>query len=140
MIIASNTLLEHWFHYYFWGGPTPTTVNVWYERGVWGNVFADIPLAALALITGTIAFIWHKDVMERTHSKLDKAVEERQENHDELLNQHQKHHDEIMLHLKKVIDSIDPESEGKISDVLDRLDPSTEGGIKVIVDKLNGKD
>lgn len=127
-----NMDFQHWWNYYYWGRYLPTPKNVWYERGVWGNVFADIPLALVALGVGAWGFFWHKEIMRKTHEKLDKLAET-----------HQGHTE----HLKKILDALDPETDGGITDlhakldtIRDALDTHTPGGLTEIIDRLEKHD
>ena len=126
--LATNTVFTHWFHYYFAGGPLPQTVNVWYERAVWGNVFADLPLAVIA---GGL-FLWHHFAVRDLHRKVD-----------ELASKHEAHD----RHLKAILDALDPDTDGGLADVQkqiaavdDKLDPTTPGGLKVLLDEIHHAD
>jgi hypothetical protein len=116
--------LTHWFHFYFWGGPSPVPVNIWYERGVWGNVFAVLPLAPIGVAAGIAGYIWHKRIIARLHRRIDGLAAA---------------HDEHAVHLKALLDAMDPETDGgitvlheRLDKVADDLDPLTPGGLGVI--------
>jgi hypothetical protein len=106
-------LTEHFWAFFFGmpGGPH------FYEAAVWGNVVAVLPLAVLALF----GWFWHKGAVEEMHRKLDAAAA-RADVHAE--------------HMKKVLDLLNPETDGGIADVLDRLDPVSPGGLQVVVDRI----
>jgi hypothetical protein len=109
--------IDHWFHFFFWGGnPSPT--NVWYERAVWGNVVAVFPLAAL----GLVGYLWHRGVMKEAHEKLDR-----------LAAVHAAH----TAHLKQLLDALDPETDGGLGDLRDLLDVATPGGIGALREQLD---
>jgi len=108
MIVATWWIVRFW-HFFF----APPGQD-WFTGNVWGNVVAIIPLGVL----GFIAFWWH-------HSGVHKKL-------DEQARQLEKHG----AHLALIVDALDPETDGGLTDVLDRLDPTTDGGIKVIVDRL----
>jgi hypothetical protein len=112
---------DHFVHFFFFGPGEP----VWYERAVWGNVAAVLPLAVLALI----GWFWHKGAVEEMHRKLD-AASKKADVHAE--------------HMKKVLDLLDPETDGGIADVhaaiaevKDALDPDSPGGLQVIAEKID---
>lgn len=107
---------DHFVRFFFFGPGEP----VWYERAVWGNVVAVIPLAGLALL----GWFWHKGAVQEMHRKLDKAAE-RADVHAE--------------HMKRVLDLLDPETDGGMAVVLDRLDAATPGGIKDVLDAIRAK-
>jgi hypothetical protein len=115
---GDDVLFTHWFHFFFWGGAQPSPSPVWYERAVWGNVVAVLPLAVL----GLIGFLWHRGVVKELHAKIDREADARAEH---------------TQHLKKIMDALDPETGGGIADVLDRLEPSTPSGIGVLAGKLD---
>jgi len=104
---------DHFVHFFFFGPGQP----VWYERAVWGNVVAVIPLALLA----GAGWLWHKGAVEEMHRKLDAAA---------------KRADVHAEHMKRILDALDPDTDGGIADVTaavadvrDRLDVSTPGGL-----------
>ena len=88
--------------------------KVWYEGAVWGNIFAILPAGVL----GAIAFFWHGVLVDEAKKAAD---------------QHTRH-------LKKILDALDPESDGgvhiKLDQIVDDLDPKTDSGIGVIIHKL----
>lgn len=109
--MSATLFFTHFWHFFF----DPNTPNTaWYQGNVWGNVVAVAPLAIL----GVLAFWWHHSGV---HKKLDAQAR--------LLETHG-------AHLALIVDALDPETDGGLTDVLDRLDPTTDGGIKVIVDRL----
>jgi hypothetical protein len=98
-----------------------------YEANVYGNVIAVLPLGVLAIG----GWLWHRGAVEETHRKLDLLAEK---------------HDAHAEHLKKILDALDPESEGGIKvlhdhimNVEDLLDPQTPKGLKVILEALETK-
>jgi hypothetical protein len=117
------------FTSYFWEfffDNTPTQ-NHFYEAAVWGNVIAILPLA----IASIIAFVWHKGIVKQTHKKLDALAEK---------------HTEHTEHLKKILDLLDPETDGGISVVHEKIDRmenelnlETPGGLKTILDSIKNK-
>ena len=101
--------ITHFWHYFFWGGPIPQPVNVWYERAVWGNVVAVLPMAVL----GAGGFTYHHFALKRMH-----------ESHDR--------------HLKRILDALDPEtsSETQIDRIADLVDDQKPGGVTVVLEEL----
>ena len=79
----------------------------WYWPEVRGNVLAIVPC-------GLAAFFW----LRSKHLALTAA---------------HKSHDQK---LAKLMDKLNPDTEGGIADVLDRLDPTTAGGIRVILEAI----
>lgn len=101
-MIATSTLLLHWAQYNY-----AAPGHVWYESADWPNVFVVLPLVVLGYL---ITRSRHITVVE-AHKSLARA------------------HVEHAEKLDKLLDKLDPESQGGISDVLDRLDIQTPGGI-----------
>lgn len=111
-----NTDFVHWWHLYFQPVGKP-----WYEGQVWGNVFAVLPLAVLAIPTGIAAYIWHKGVVK----DLEKEVEKH------------KVHSKIMQDLVKVLD---PTVEGgALNDIKEALNTHTPGGLTEVLDAIHNK-
>ena len=118
--------MPFFFTSYFWEfffDNTPAQHH-FYEAAVWGNVVAVLPLAIVAII----AFIWHKGVVEETHRKLDVLAEK---------------HDEHAEHLKKILDALNPETDGGISllhehiqRIENEINLKTPGGLKTILDEI----
>ena len=116
-----NTDFQHWWNYYFWGSHAPIPKNVWYERGVWGNVFAVLPLAVLGSIFGTIGYQIHK----RITKDIKKFDAERA-------------HDEHSKHLRAILDALDPEVEGDttLDFIATQVNENTPGGLKTLRDDI----
>ena len=109
----------HWFNFYFAGRDLPQVKNVWYERAVWGNVFAIIPTAIVLTPIGWASWVWHKGVVE----DLEKEIAEHKLEHHKLV--------------QKTIKFLDPEEgEPTLASISDSLDLETDGGLKTIHDKL----
>ncbi len=104
--------IDHWFHFFFFGGSPPNPSPVWYERAVWGNVVAVLPLAIL----GGIGFFYHHIVVKRLHSTHD-------------------------AHLRQILAALDPESdtETRLDQIADAVDETTPGGIKTVLEAIEGK-
>lgn len=111
MILA--LFLTHWWEYNF----IPAH-EAWYHGATWPNVFVLLPLSVL----GFIGWLWHKGAVDETHKKIDALA---------------KKHDEHAEKLKKVLDALDPETDGGIQEVMDRLDPETPGGLEVLDTKID---
>lgn len=110
----------HFWRFFF----EPPGKPAW-EGAVWGNVVAVLPLAALAFF----GWLWHKGAVGELHRKLDAAAA-RADLHAE--------------HMKKVLDLLDPETDGGIADVhravaeiRDQLDIGTPGGLHDIAERLD---
>ena len=115
-LTLTASIIANFWHFFFWGGHYPIgPSNVWYERAVWGNVVATLPLGIIA----ALGFWWHHSGV---HKKLDHQARQ--------LELHGRH-------LKALIEALDPASEGGLADVLDRLDPKTPSGIGAILERLD---
>lgn len=116
----------HWWQYNF----APPGQPVW-MGAAWPNVAAVLPLAVL----GVVGWVWHRGAMKELHGKVD-ALATLHDAHVATLNaQHAGNADR----LKKILDAVDPETDGGIGVVLDRLDVSTPGGIKDVLDAVQAK-
>src|ERR1035441_8189235 len=87
----------------------------WYHGATWANVVAIVP-CALAL------WLW----LRARHLTILAA-------HAELKAAHVEH----AAKLDKLLNKLDPDTRGGISDVLDQLDPETPGGLQVLDEKLD---
>jgi hypothetical protein len=103
--------------------------EAWYHGQVWANVFVLAPLSIL----GAIGFLWHHSVVKELHRKVNREAAAREAAHTELMAAHAEH----AQHLKKLMDALDPETDGGISEVVDRLEPGTPSGIGVLNGKLD---
>lgn len=119
-LLAASTFISHWWEYYF----VPTN-DVWWKGAVWGNVFAILPSLPVVGVLGVIGYFFHKRAMEPLHARVVQLERHNQDRHKE----------HVAL-LGELMDALDPDSEGGISDVLDRLDETTPGGITTILDRL----
>lgn len=121
--------LDHFWHFFFWGPGKP----VWYERSVWGNVVATIPLAVM----GAAAFFWHRGVVRRLHEKIDR--------HEAALKGHIEGQAEHGRKLLLILDALDPGTDGGITEIhnaigkiADEINPDTPGGLRLVLDRLDG--
>lgn len=107
-----NTDFLHSWQFFFNPPHAP-----WYTGNVYGNLVAIVP-------TGLLLFAYirsrHLAVIE-SH----KAIKAAHIEHAEKLN--------------KLLDKLDPETDGGLSDIRDALDPTTPSGIGVIIEKLDGR-
>jgi hypothetical protein len=109
-----NADFRHWWEAYFFGGHGV----VWYLRLVWGNVFADI-----VFFTGAaLGYVWHQGVLKEAREETNRRIAKHQDIHTE--------------HLKKILDALDPATDGGLADIKDALDPTTPSGIGVILKEL----
>lgn len=117
-MLADATLFAHWWQYYF----VPLH-EVWWKGAVWGNVFALIPTAFLAVPVAVSAYFWHKGVV----TKLEISAK-RHERHSKLL-------DDIVGMLDPEIDA--NELHAKVDRISDLVDDTTPGGITKIIEELH---
>jgi hypothetical protein len=82
--------------------------EAWYRGAAWPNVAAVLPLAVL----GIVGLVYHHTILRRLHT-------------------------EHSVHLKAILDVLDPDTEGGLAIVNDRLDLETPGGIRVIRDRID---
>ncbi len=90
---------------------------------------AILPSAPVVFVGGLIVYFWHKGVTDRLHARID-----------ELAASHAEHAE----HMKRVLDILDPETDGGIADVhaalaliKDDLNPETPSGVGVLDEKVN---
>lgn len=117
-----NTDFLHWWQYYFWGGGPVIPKNVWYERAVWGNVFALLPTAPIILATGLGVYVWHKGVV--------KDLEAEVERH--------KHHSRV---LDDIVGYLDPDKDAsdlhaKVEVISRSVDPNIPEGLTEMIKEL----
>jgi hypothetical protein len=114
-----NTDFQHWFNFYFGGKQLPVPKNVWYERAVWGNVFALLPTAPIVVVTGFAAYLWHKSAVKDLEIEV-----ERHKSHskalDDLLGYLDPERDEGDLHasVKAISRSVDPDVPEGLTELL----------------------
>jgi hypothetical protein len=105
--------LTHWFQYNY----LPLH-EIWYRAADWPNMAVMLPIAI-----GGFLYIRsrHLAVME-SHKALRSA------------------HIEHAEKLDKLLDKLDPDTPGSLTNIENALDVSTPGGLTVILDKLAHKD
>jgi len=108
-----NTDFKHWWDAYFFGGPGPA----WYLRLVWGNVFAVLPLG----LAGFVGYRVHK-LATKGREDVDAKLE--------------RHHNEHLEHMRKILDALDPDTDGGLNDIKELLDVHSPGGIGDLPDEL----
>src|ERR1035441_4907315 len=86
-----------------------------YKAADWPNVFVVLPLAILGFL-----------YLRSRHLAVIAA-------HEELKAAHVQH----SAKLDRLLDKMDPDSQGGIADVLDRLDPVTPGGLRIVADRID---
>lgn len=104
-MIASSTLITHWFQFYF----APAN-EVWWRGAVWGNVFAVLPLAIL----GAIAFFYHRAEVKALHETHDRHLRA-------ILNALDPEADSESM-LDQIADRVDEKTPGGIQAVLEAIE------------------
>ncbi len=106
-------LTEHFWAFFF-GEPG----KHFYEGNVYGNVVAVLPLAVL----GVAGYLWHRGVLREAHEKLDRLAAA---------------HVEHAEKLDRLLNTLDPETDGGLADIKEMLDPDTPSGLGVVNEKLD---
>ena len=99
----------HWFQYNF-----APHAELWYRGAIWPNVF-------VILVVAPLTFLW----LRGKHLAILAA-------HDSLKAAHVEHAEK----LDRLLNKLDPDTEGGIATVLDRLDENTPHGVGAIHEKL----
>jgi hypothetical protein len=118
-----NTDFAHWWAYYFAGGSkAPEPNGAWYERGVWGNVFAVLPLAPVGVFFGTCAYFWHKGVVRDLEAEVEKH----------------KHHSKALDDLMGLLDPgrDDGGLHARIEHIEQLADETLPGGVTAVIEEI----